>query len=376
MIVRNAQAAVEKWLFKGKVIVLYGARQVGKTTLCKQLLERYDSKPAYYNCEIQSIKDALGTKEPQQLKQFIGNYKVIVLDEAQNVPDIGVILKLLIDTYPDIQIIATGSSSFELANATGEALTGRAVQINMYPLSWSELASIHNPFERKALLPKVLQYGMYPDIITRSDNEAKTLLDELSNRYLYKDIFEFENIRRADVIHKLLQLLSFQIGQEVSLNEISNTLGINRRTVERYIDLLEKTFVIFRISSFSRNLRKEINKGFKIYFYDLGIRNSIIQQFQPIELRNDKGGLWENFLICERMKFLQDQNLTPKQYFWRTHDQQELDYIEEYDGQLHAYEFKWKLRRQKAPKAFVKAYPDAKVDFIDTDNFERWVEES
>lgn len=375
MIIRHAQKEVDRWLFKGKVIILYGARQVGKTTLCKHILDTYDSKPAYYNCEIQSVKDALATKEPQQLRKFVGNYKVIVLDEAQNIPDIGAILKLLIDTYPDLQIIATGSSSFELANATGEALTGRAVQITMYPISWAELSSVYNAFERQALLPKILQYGLYPDIVTRSDDEAQQLLNELSNRYLYKDIFEFENVRRSDLIHKLLQLLAFQIGNEVSLNEIANTLGINRRTVERYIDLLEKTFVIFRLTSFSRNLRKEINKGFKIYFHDLGIRNSIIQQFQPIDIRNDKGGLWENFLICERMKYLQNHSMTPAQYFWRTHDQQELDYIEEYNGQLSGYEFKWKLRKQKAPKAFVNAYPDATVDFIDTANFEEWVEE-
>lgn len=374
MIIRNAQKEVEKWLFKGKVIILYGARQVGKTTLCKHILDTYDSVPAYYNCEIQSIKDALDTKEPSQLRKFVGNYKVIVLDEAQNIPDIGAILKLLIDTYPDLQIIATGSSSFELANATGEALTGRAVQITMYPVSWSELSSVYNAFERQALLPKVLQYGLYPDIVTRSDDEARKLLSELSNRYLYKDIFEFENVRRSDLIHKLLQMLAYQIGSEVKVNELAGALGINRRTVERYIDLLEKTFVIFRLPSFSRNLRKEINKGFKIYFCDLGIRNSIIQQFQPIDIRNDKGGLWENFLVCERMKYLEDHNLTPSQYFWRTHDQQELDYLEEYNGQLSGYEFKWKIKKKKSPKAFVKAYPNATVDFIDTGNFEDWVE--
>ncbi len=376
MVIRTIHQRIDKWLFRQKVIILYGARQVGKTTLAKQILRQYDSESAYYNCEIQSIKEALNVKEPKLLRQYIGEYKVIVFDEAQHVPDIGLVLKLLIDTYPEVQIIATGSSSFELANATSEALTGRAIQFTMYPLSWSELLSIYNPFERSAQLERILRYGLYPDIIQRSEEEAQLLLTELSNRYLYKDIFEFENIKRSDVLHKLLQLLAYQIGSEISLNELANALQINRRTVERYIDLLVKSFVIFRLTSFSRNLRKEINKGVKIYFYDLGIRNSIIQQFHPVDIRNDKGALWESFLICERMKYLQVKGISPIQYFWRTHDQQELDYIEEKDGQLNAYEFKWKNKKSKPPKAFVVAYPDAQVHFINRDNFEAFVEAS
>jgi len=307
------------------------------------------------------------------LKKYLGDKKIVVFDEAQNIPNIGRVLKLLADTYPKLQVIATGSSSFDLANQTAEPLTGRALQFILYPLSYLELEDLFNPFERKAQLDNLLKYGMYPEIVLASEENARVLLDDLSSRYLYKDVLEFENLKRADVIFKLLQLLALQIGSEVSFNELSNALQTNRRTVERYINLLEKAFVIFRVRSFSRNLRKEIRKANKIFFYDVGIRNSIVQQYQDMTLRSDKGSLWENFLICERLKFLQTHQMNPNYYFWRTHDKQEIDYLEEYNGQLTAYEMKWKTGKKKIPKAFIESYPNSQIQFIDRENFEGFV---
>ncbi len=373
MINRSIQPIIEKWLFKGKIIILYGARQVGKTTLVKALLTKYKQKDGYYNCEIQSVRTALAQEEPTLLKKYLGDKKIVVFDEAQNIPNIGRVLKLLADTYPKLQVIATGSSSFDLANQTAEPLTGRALQFILYPLSYLELEDLFNPFERKAQLDNLLKYGMYPEIVLANEENARVLLDDLSSRYLYKDVLEFENLKRADVIFKLLQLLALQIGSEVSFNELSNALQTNRRTVERYINLLEKAFVIFRVRSFSRNLRKEIRKANKIFFYDVGIRNSIVQQYQDMTLRSDKGSLWENFLICERLKFLQTHQMNPNYYFWRTHDKQEIDYLEEYNGQLTAYEMKWKTGKKKIPKAFIESYPNSQIQFIDRENFEGFV---
>lgn len=373
MIKRSIQPIVERWLFRKKIIILYGARQVGKTTLVKALLSKYRQEEGYYNCEIQSVRSALEQEEPSLLKKYLGDKKIVVFDEAQNVTNIGRVLKILIDSYPELQIIATGSSSFDLANQTSEPLTGRALQFVLYPLSYLELNDLYNPFERKAQLGNLLKYGMYPEIVRASEADARVLLDDLSSKYLYKDVLAFENLKRADIIFKLLQLLALQIGNEVSINELSSALQTNRRTVERYIELLEKAFVIFKLRSFSRNLRKEISKRYKIYFYDVGVRNSIVQQYQDIELRNDKGSLWENFLISERLKFLQTNQINPNYYFWRTHDQQEIDYLEEYNGQLTAYEIKWKTGKKKFPKAFTENYPNSKVQFVDQNNFETFI---
>lgn len=375
MINRSIQPQIEEWLFRNKAIIIYGARQVGKTTLAKKILEKYDQQDGYYNCEILSVRNSLSTTEPELLKRYFGDKKLIVFDEAQFVPDIGRVLKVLIDTFPETQIIATGSSSFDLANKTSEALTGRALQFVLYPFSYSELAQIYDPIQIEVQLENLLKYGSYPEIVRASERDAQLLLDDLSSKYLYKDILEFENLKRSDIIFKLLQLLSLQIGQEVSLNEIANTLQTNRKTVERYIDLLEKSFVIFRLSSFSRNLRKEISKGFKIYFYDVGIRNSIIQQFQPISSRNDKGALWENFLLVERMKTLQTSRINPNRYFWRTHDQQEIDYVEEYNGKLVGYELKWNGRKAKIPRLFSTTYPNSETHIVDRNNFHNFLTE-
>ena len=373
MIKRTIQSTIERWLFREKIIILYGARQVGKTTLAKAILDKYEQSNGYYNCEIQSVKNALTQEEPGLLKKYIGDKKIVVFDEAQNIFNIGSTLKLLADTYPELQIIATGSSSFDLANQTAEPLTGRALQFTLYPFSYAELGDLYTPFERQAQLENLLKYGLYPEIVQAPEMDARILLDDLSSKYLYKDVLEFENLKRPDVIFKLLQLLALQIGSEVSLDELAGTLQINRRTVERYIDLLEKAFVIFRLYPFSRNLRKEIRKKYKVYFYDIGIRNSIVQQYQDIESRNDKGGLWENFLICERLKHLQQLQINPNYYFWRTHQGQEIDYLEDYNAQLNGYEIKWKIKRQKPPKLFTDTYENSKVHFLDKQNFESFI---
>ncbi len=373
MIKRNIKSIIDKWLFRNKILIIYGARQVGKTTLVKQILSENASPNAYYNCEVPSIRQVLETKEPSLLKREFGAHKLIVLDEAQFVPDISQILKIISDHLPEIQVIATGSSSFELAQKTSEPLTGRALTFTLFPFSYEELGQLFRPSERRAQLDHWLRYGMYPEIVQASTADAQILLDDLSSRYLYKDIFIFENLRKADVIHQLLQLLAFQIGNEVSYHELAKNLKVNEATLIRYIDLLEKAFVIFRLPAFSRNLRKEVSKKKKIYFYDIGIRNSIIRQYQATQFRPDRGALWENFLLVERMKFLQARLQFPNQYFWRTHDQQEIDYLEEANGQLVGYEFKWQSKKKKIPTAFAKNYPDAQMNWIDQENFEDFI---
>lgn len=371
---RQLKPQIERWLFKQKIIILYGARQVGKTTLSKSIIEPYGNDAGYFNCEIQSVQTALSQREPAALKRFLGNKKIVVFDEAQQVLGIGEVLKLLADTFPEIQIIATGSSSFELANRSAEPLTGRALTFELFPFSYAELSQAFHHNERRAQLDFWLRYGLYPDVAFASEEDARILLDNLSSRYLYKDILEFEQLKRADVLVRLLQLLALQIGQLVSYNELANVLKVSSVTVERYIDLLEKSFVVFRLSPFSRNLRNEIGKKNKIYFYDVGIRNSIIQQYQPVDLRADKGALWENFLVVERLKYLQSKGLRPNRYFWRTLQQVEIDYLEEHDGLLNTYEFKWLGKPQKMPQAFATAYPESTYEVIDSNTFESFVE--
>jgi len=370
---RQLQSQIERWLFKSKIIILYGARQVGKTTLSKAILAPHGSDGGYFNCEVQSVQASLAQREPLALKRFLGDKKIVVLDEAQQVPGIGEVLKLLADTFPELQIIATGSSSFELANRSAEPLTGRALTFELFPFSYAELSQTFSPAERRAHLDFWLRYGLYPDVAFAPEEDARTLLDNLSSRYLYKDVLEFENLKRADILVRLLQMLALQVGQLVSYHELANALKISSATVERYIDLLEKSFVVFRLPPFSRNLRNEIGKKNKIFFYDVGIRNSIIQQYQPVDLRADKGGLWENFLVAERLKHLQSQGLRPNRYFWRTLQQVEIDYLEEHDGQLSTYEFKWQGKAPKMPLAFANGYPGSTFEVVDRDNFEGFV---
>jgi uncharacterized protein len=366
---REIEPLIKNWLFKNKILLLFGARQVGKTTFVKNFLLNYGNTKNYYNCELLSVKQKFESVNPEELKKYFGDEKFIILDEAQKIQNIGLVLKIFHDTYPEYQVIATGSSSFDLANKINEPLTGRAIDFLLLPFSINELNKNNSFFEIEEQIELYLRFGLYPEIINKSEQDSITLLDNLAGKYLYKDILVHDAIRKPEFLLKLLQLLSFQIGQEVSKNELGIKLGINAKTVDKYLDLLEKTFVIFRLKPLSRNLRNEINKKEKIYFYDLGIRNSIISNFNKINLRNDVGALWENFCVIERVKLLNNCGLKRNLYFWRLHSGKEIDFIEEYNGQFTAYEFKWQKEKYKIPEEFLKTYGGSKVKLINKNNF-------
>lgn len=370
MIPRIIQQEIEKNLFKNKVLLLIGARQIGKTTLLKQVLQNCTEKSLWLNADESDVKIKLeNATTSTQLLQLFGNAKLIVIDEAQQVEDIGLKLKLVIDTNPELQIIATGSSAFELLQKSNEPLTGRKKEYYLYPISFSEMVSHTSLLTEQRLLENRLIYGSYPEVINNPGNE-KEVLKEITNSYLYKDVLRYDGIKKASVIDKLLVALALQVGSEVSYNELAKTIGnINSATVEKYIDLLEKAFVIYKLPALSRNLRNEIKKGKKIYFYDNGIRNAIINNFNPLALRNDKGALWENFLISERMKTNSYNKHYCNTYFWRTFDQAEVDYIEEYDGALHVFEFKWKTNNKKVPASLLNSYTVNTTAIVDTDNY-------
>lgn len=370
MIPRIIQQEIEKNLFKNKVLLLIGARQIGKTTLLKKVLQNCTEKSLWLNADEYDVKRKLeNATTSTQLLQLFGNAKLIVIDEAQQVEDIGLKLKLVIDTNPELQIIATGSSAFELLQKSNEPLTGRKKEYHLYPISFSEMVSHTSLLTEQRLLENRLIYGSYPEVINNPGNE-KEVLKEITNSYLYKDVLRYDGIKKASVIDKLLVALALQVGSEVSYNELAKTIGnINSATVEKYIDLLEKAFVIYKLPALSRNLRNEIKKGKKIYFYDNGIRNSIINNFNPLALRNDKGALWENFLISERMKTNSYNKHYCNTYFWRTFDQAEVDYIEEYDGALHVFEFKWKTSNKKVPASLLNSYTVNTTAIVDTDNY-------
>lgn len=366
---RIIQKKIEKSLFQRKIIIIYGARQVGKTTLVNKILSSHKEKSRYLNCELLSVQQGLETAEAEKLKKFLGDYKLVVLDEAQKVKNIGAILKILNDTYPDIQIIATGSSSFDLANKTGEPLTGRAIRFILYPFSLEEIKQEYDLFTVESKLENLLRFGSYPEVFFSTEEKAKERLNEIASNYLYKDIFALEGIKKSSSLVNLLQLLALQLGNEVSYQELAKNLGISRLTVQKYIDLLEQSFVVFTLRAFSRNLRKEIAKSVKIYFYDLGIRNSLIQNYNSVNLRNDVGALWENFMISERIKYLSYHQIYVNHYFWRTYDQKEIDLVEERDGRLFGYEFKWDKGKFSAPKEFLKTYQNSTAELITKNNY-------
>ena len=338
---RDLQKRIEEWLFRQKVMVLYGARQVGKTTLVKKILSNHQCTRGYFNCELLPVKQLLERQDLSEIKRNFSNLPIVVLDEAQKIFQIGLLLKMIHDTYPDIQLIATGSSSFTLINQLSEPLTGRGIEFMLYPFSYHEISQQYRPIDLHQQISSLLVFGLYPEIFLQSQSDSVFLLNNLVSKYLYKDVFEFETIKRPEIIVRLLQSLAFQIGNEVSHHELANHVKANVKTVERYLDLLEKTFVIYRLKALSRNLRNEIGKKEKIYFYDLGIRNSLINQFNPLPLRNDIGALWENFCVIERLKLRQIQKKQGPVYFWRTHDQKEIDYVEEENGTFRGFEFKW-----------------------------------
>lgn len=373
MIKRLLQKKIEKELFKGNIIIVYGARQVGKTTLVKQIIENSKEKSKYLNCEILSIKNQLTDPEPEKLKFFLGDVKLVVLDEAQSIENIGSILKVLIDTYPGMQIIATGSSSFDLANKINEPLTGRAIEFKLYPLSIQELKESKDLFDVESKIEKLLVLGSYPEVFSLDKEDAIQKLNQISSNYLFKDALSYEGFKKPAVLVKLLNLLALQIGNEVNYNELSNSLDIDRGTVESYIDLLEKCFIIFKLNAFSRNLRKEISKSFKVYFYDLGIRNSLIQNYNSLDIRNDVGSLWENFCIIERIKKNSYNNIYSNYYFWRTYTQKEIDFIEEREGRLSAFEMKWGKKSKLTPKEFLEEYKESSFEVINRENYYKFL---
>lgn len=365
---------LHQYVKPNKVLVLYGPRRVGKTTLLKKYLEGASDYQFVVGEDIQ-VQHYLSSQSIETLNAFVGKTKLLVIDEAQHIPNIGMNLKLLVDHCPDLSVIATGSSAFDLAKQTGEPLTGRKTTIQVYPLAQLELSGIESRVQTKAHLEQRLIYGSYPEVILMDSLEDKRrYLQEIVNSYLYKDILELDGIRKSEKITKLLQLLAFQIGKEVSINELGQQLGLNKATVERYIDLLQKCFVLIPISAYSRNLRKEISKKQRYYFYDLGVRNAIIQQFNPLELRSDIGQLWENYVIVERLKKQSYHEIFANNYFWRTYDKQEIDWVEMRDGKLHAYEMKWQSQRVKAPKDWHLSYPDATFQAINQDNYLSFIE--
>jgi len=368
MIARIIEDNIRKDLTTGrKAIILLGARQVGKTTLLRTIFARSDGF-LWLNGDTSNDRLLLTTQSVEQLRVILGKYKVLVIDEAQRVPDIGVVLKIIIDNMPHLKIIATGSSSLDLSNRTAEPLTGRKRQFKLYPISFSEMVAHHGLLPEKNLVPHRLIYGYYPDIVN-SPGEERQLLQELSDSYLYKDILALDKIKKSEQLTRLLRALAFQLGSQVSYTELGQICGLDNKTVEKYITILEQTYVIFRLGSYSRNLRNELKTSRKIYFTDNGIRNALIADFRPIELRDDVGKLWENFLVSERFKRNEYSNSYANSWFWRTQAQQEIDYIEEQDGHLSAFEFKWNPNaKAKQPKAFQEAYPNSSFAVIHKDN--------
>jgi len=368
---------LQQLLAPGKVVVLYGARRVGKTTLIKKFVENYlrenpseASRVLLVNGDDIVVRQFLESQSIQKLKDFVGDHSLLVIDEAQYVTQIGLNLKLLVDHVPHLKIIATGSSSFDLAKDIGEPLTGRKYVLKLFPLAQMEISQIEKPHETSANLESRLLWGTYPEAVILADNRRREeFLRELVSSYLLKDILELEGIRHSNKLVQLLQLLAFQIGKEASLNELGTQLGMSKNTVERYMDLLEKVFVIYQLSAFSRNLRKEITKSHRYYFHDLGIRNALIGNFNPLALRNDVGQLWENYIITERLKRQEYLRQFTQFYFWRTYDQKEIDLVEEREGKLFGYEMKWQHQPAKAPKDWQAAYPEASFQIVHRENY-------
>jgi predicted AAA+ superfamily ATPase len=353
-----------------KVLIIYGARRVGKTHLMRAVEEQFQGKSLFLNAEDLDTIMLLSDRRVASFGRWVAGIDLLIIDEAQVVPEIGKSLKLLIDSFPNLTILASGSSAFELSNKTGEPLVGRQIQFQLFPIAQMELSKVENYLVTKQQLETRLIYGSYPEVLKNESAEAKTdYLKELVSAYLLKDILMFEQVRYSHKMLQLLQLVAYQTGQEVSYDELSKTLQLDRNTVERYLDLFSKVFIITRVGGYSKNLRKEVTKSSKWYFLDNGVRNALINNFLPMNQRTDTGALWENYLVAERLKYNSYTRKTPLTHFWRTYDQQELDWLEIADDQLNAYEFKWKDAKVKFPKAFVEAYPDAATHWVNQGNF-------
>jgi len=369
---RFIEKRINKLLFKDKAVILYGARQVGKTTLLHRLQESRPERSIYLNCDEPDIRQSLADVTSTAIKALFGKAKLVFIDEAQRVPNMGLTLKLAVDNFPEIQIVATGSSSFELSDNIAEPLTGRKYELQLFPFSIEELRHDHTDKQIERLLEHRMLYGMYPEIAQHPGDELE-LLKEIARSYLFKDVLHYQRIKNPEVLEKLLQALALQIGSEVSLNELAGLLGIDKNTVAGYIRILEQAFIIYPLRPFSRNLRNELKKMRKIYFLDTGIRNALINNFNPLALRQDAGALWENFMISERVKENSNRNRSVNMYFWRTHQQQEIDLVEDSGGKLSGFEFKWGRKKSRIPQLFLKTYPGSSVDPVTPENFSTFV---
>jgi len=366
MIHRTLHEQVEHRLFRGKALIVLGPRQSGKSTLVEHVLR--DRDHLYLNGDDADVREMLTNTTATRLGADVGEHRIVFIDEAQRVPDIGLALKLFTDRIRHVQVIATGSSAFELSGKVNEPLTGRKYEFMLYPLSFGEMVAHHGLLEERRLLERRLVYGYYPEIVSQP-GEGAELLKLLADSYLYKDLLVLEQVKKPLLLSKLLRALALQVGSEVSYQELAQTVGSDPKTVDKYIDLLEKTFVVFRLPAFSRNLRNEIRKGKKVYFHDCGIRNAVIGDFRPLGARTDAGALWENFAISERLKFRAYRGLHAGQYFWRTTQQQEVDLIEETAEELSAYEFKWsRSARARLPSTFATGYPGTELKVVSPGN--------
>ncbi|MEO0626807.1 MAG: ATP-binding protein [Bacteroidota bacterium] len=369
MIARILKETIKKRLFSGKAIILIGPRQVGKTTLIRSIVADRPEPTVWLNGDNQETRDLLANVNTARWRRIIGDAKILVIDEAQRISDVGIKLKLVTDQIPEVQLIASGSSAFEMANQINEPLTGRKWEYKLYPLYFGELETEHGFVQENQLLEQRLIYGYYPEVVTRVPDERE-ILSNIADSYLFRDVYSWGNIRKPEKLTALIQSLAYQVGREVSYNELSKTVGLDNETVENYIQLLERAYIIYRLPPLSRNLRKELKTKRKIYFYDNGIRNAVISQFQPLANRQDIGALWENFLLAERLKYLSYYRLYSNRFFWRTADQQEIDYVEERDGTMWAAEFKWNPKKQvRFSDTFLRAYPEHQLSIVNRDNY-------
>lgn len=370
MYIRSLQKIIEKRANKNKAVIIIGARQVGKTTLIKNILK--DKDYLFVDGDNPAIRSLLDNPNTEEIKNIIGKHKIVFIDEAQRINNVGISIKIIIDQLQDVAVYVTGSSAFYLQNSINEPLTGRKWEYELFPLTWEEFENKNAYLNSIQQLENRIIYGFYPEVLNNK-GEEKTILFQLINSYLYKDILEFSGIRKPEVINNLLRALAFQIGSEVSYNELSKIIGIDKETVAKYIHILEQGYIIFRLPAYSKNLRNEIKRNQKIYFYDTGIRNAIISNFTNLSFRQDKGVLWENFLIAERLKQNKYKETFSHMYFWRTKQQQEVDYVEEKEGLITGYEFKWNAKKNaKLPKTFIEAYQSKSV-IIDKSNFREFV---
>lgn len=372
---RDLLNEIYHYIGKNKVLLLFGTRRVGKTWLLNSIQKRWNDAFAHFNGEDMDHQKLLSNRSKAHYEKLLNGSKLLMIDEAQAVPDIGKILKLMIDSFSDLTILATGSSSFDLMNKSGEPLTGRSYQYTLYPLSYHELENNFGYGSMTGMLSDQLVYGSYPELFSlKTVKEKQRYLRDLIQNYLLKDVFEFETVKYSKKIFDLLRLLAYQTGHEVSLDELGRQLGMSKNTVERYLDLLSKVFIIYRLGGYSSNLRKEVVKSSKWYFFDNGIRNAIINNFTDLSLRNDQGQLWESYCISERIKKQSNAGVSCEYYFWRTYDHQEIDLIEVEDGKINAFEFKWNSNSKAiAPKYFREQYPDARFNLINTDNYQTFL---